>query len=69
MAKITPIKLYRSSVPGNVPSDTNLGYGELAINYADGDLYFKDSGGVVRIIASTSSSSSGFARTFAFMGA
>jgi hypothetical protein len=30
----------RSAVPGQGPND--LEYGELAINYADGDLYYKD---------------------------
>ncbi len=49
-----PIRLYRSSVAGNVPTAGDLDYGELALNFADGRLYFKDSGGVIRTIASTS---------------
>lgn len=53
MAKQTPIKIYRSSVSGNVPSAVNLDYGELALNYADGRLYFKDASNNVRTIAST----------------
>lgn len=35
------IKLKKSSVPGKVPLATDLEYGELAINYADGRLYYK----------------------------
>lgn len=32
----------RSAIPGKVPSD--LEYGELAINYADGDIFYKNVG-------------------------
>lgn len=35
------IKLKKSSVPGKVPLAADLEYGELAINYADGKLYYK----------------------------
>lgn len=37
----TTIKLKKSSVSGNNPDPTNLEYGELALNYADGKLFFK----------------------------
>jgi hypothetical protein len=37
----TPIQLYYSSTATNVPSGANLTSGELAINIADGKLYFK----------------------------
>lgn len=50
----TPIYLYYSSSAGNTPSAGNLGNGELAINIADGKLFYKDSGGVVQTIASKS---------------
>ena len=37
----TTIKLRRSSVPGRVPTAGQLDFGELAINTADGKIYFK----------------------------
>ena len=37
----TTIKLRRSAVPGNVPTTAQLELGELAINTADGKIYFK----------------------------
>lgn len=48
----TPISLYYSATPGNTPVNTNLVNGELAINTADGKLFYKDSNGDVQIIAS-----------------
>ena len=39
----TKVLLKKSSVLGKVPLTTDLSYGELALNYADGKLYFKDS--------------------------
>jgi len=49
----TPIKLYSSSTASAVPSPSNLAAGELAINTADGKLFYKDSpGGTVQVIAS-----------------
>ena len=47
----TPIQLYYSSTSTNVPSAGNLVAGELAINTADGKLFYKDSGGNVQTIA------------------
>ena len=38
----TAVKLKRSSVSGRVPTTSDLDYGELAINYTDKKLYFKD---------------------------
>lgn len=35
------IVLKKSSVPAKVPLSTDLDYGEVAINYADGKLYYK----------------------------
>lgn len=43
----TPIKLYSSGTTTNVPLAADLAYGELAINYADGKLFYKNSGGTV----------------------
>ena len=37
------IKLKKSSVAAKVPQVADLAYGELALNYADGKLYFKNS--------------------------
>jgi len=47
----TPIIVYNSGTASNVPLAANLAAGELAINYADGKLYYKDSGGTVQVIA------------------
>lgn len=49
----TNIILKKSSVTGRVPQASDLEYGELAINYADGVIYFKNSSNSVQsIIAS-----------------
>jgi hypothetical protein len=50
----TPISLYYSTTASAVPSAGNLVNGELAINIntADGKLYYKDSAGVVQLLAS-----------------
>lgn len=48
----TPIQLYRSATPSATPSAGNLADGELAINTADGILFYKDSGGAVQQIKS-----------------
>ena len=47
----TPIQLYRSSTPGSSPSAVNLADGELAINTADGKLFYKDNLGAVQTLA------------------
>ena len=48
----TPISLYYSSTPSAVPSASNLVNGELALNIADGILYYKDAAGTVSQIVS-----------------
>ena len=45
----TPILLYRSSTASAAPSTANLNAGELAINYNDGKLYYKDNAGTPAI--------------------
>lgn len=54
-AGYTPILLFASGTPGSTPSAGNLtssaSGAELAINYADGKLFYKDSGGTVQVIA------------------
>ena len=47
----TPIQLYYSSTTTNAPSAGNLANGELAINTADGKLFYKDNVGAVQVIA------------------
>jgi hypothetical protein len=47
----TPIQLYHSTTASAVPLAANLAQGELAINIADGKLYYEDDGGVVQVIA------------------
>ena len=56
----TPLKLYRSGTAAAAPIAGNLNFGELAINYADGKLYYKDSGGNVQILATAAASTNSF---------
>jgi hypothetical protein len=48
------IILKKSSVGAKVPLTTDLEYGELALNYADGKLYFKDSSNAIQVLGSSS---------------
>jgi hypothetical protein len=50
----TPIQLYFSTTASAVPTAGNLANGELAINITDGKVYYKDTGGTVRLLASQS---------------
>lgn len=56
-AGFTPIQLYHSATPAAVPTAGNLIAGELAINTADGKLFFEDSSGVVQVLATTAGAS------------
>jgi hypothetical protein len=47
----TPISLYYTTTAAAVPTAGNLVAGELAINTQDGKLFYKDSAGVVQVIA------------------
>jgi hypothetical protein len=47
----TPIILYHTVTAAAAPTAGNLNNGELAININDGKLFYKDSGGVVQVIA------------------
>lgn len=49
----TVIRLKKSSVPGELPS--SLEHGELALNYADGKLYYKDQSNSIQQISSGNS--------------
>jgi len=44
----TPIQLYHSTTSNAIPSAANLLPGELALNIADGKLFYEDTGGVVQ---------------------
>jgi len=47
----TPIQLYYSTTSGHTPTAANLVSGELALNTADGVLYYKNSNSVVSVLA------------------
>ena len=46
------VLIKRSSTANTAPSSGVLQYGELALNYTDGNLFYKNSGNVVTVIAS-----------------
>ena len=46
----TPIILYNSGTTTNAPSASNLASGELAINYTDGKLFYKDNSSAIQVI-------------------
>lgn len=48
MATTPKVLLKRSSVAGRIPSAGDLSYGELAINFADGKIYYKNSSNAIR---------------------
>ena len=50
----TDIRLKKSSVAGRIPSTSNLEYGEIALNYQDGKLYYKDASNNVRAFLDSS---------------
>jgi hypothetical protein len=50
----TTIRLKKSGATGNVPSNTSLEFGELALNYADGVLYYKNATNTISQISGTS---------------
>jgi hypothetical protein len=53
-AGFTPISLYHTTTAAAVPVNTNLVAGELALNTTDEKLYFKNAAGVVKLLASNS---------------
>jgi hypothetical protein len=60
----TPILIYASGTTTNVPSASNLTNSslgsELALNYADGKLFYKDASNAVQVLASSSTTSGSF---------
>ena len=63
----TPILIYGSGTATNVPLAANLtssaSGAELALNYADGKLYFKNSSGVVTLLAGSGGGPAGGSNT------
>ena len=59
----TPISLYYSATASNVPLAANLVAGELAMNTADGKIFYKDSSGVVQTMASKATAAIGGSNT------
>ena len=63
----TPILVFASGTASNVPLAANLtssaSGAELALNYADGRLFYKDSGGVVQVLATKATGSIGGSTT------
>jgi hypothetical protein len=56
-AGYTPISLYYSTTASAQPTSGNLVAGELALNTLDEKLYFKNSAGTVKLLASVASTS------------
>jgi hypothetical protein len=56
----TTIQLYYSTTANNTPTAANLASGELALNAADGKLFYKDANNVVQVIATKSSGNATF---------
>lgn len=54
----TTIQIKSSGTVSNVPSAVSLANGELALNYADEKLYFKNSSGVVKSFSTTGGTAS-----------
>jgi len=59
----TPVSLYYSVTTTNTPLAANLVNGELAINIADGKLFYKDNSGVVQVIATKGAGTIGGSNT------
>jgi hypothetical protein len=55
----TPIQLYYSTSTGVVPTSGNLIPGELAINVADGKLFYKDNAGSVQTLVNAGGAATG----------
>jgi len=64
----TPISLYYSATAAAVPLAANLTAGELALNTNDGKLYYKNSGGVVTLLASNAATTNVSSITFGSTG-
>jgi len=56
----TSIRLKKSSVSSNAPTTGDIDYGELAINYADGKLYYKTSSDTIDYFGASSIGGGGY---------
>lgn len=65
------IILKKSSVAAKAPVAADLEYGELALNYSDGKLYYKKADNSIDAFTAGTGggASSGFEQTFLLMGA
>lgn len=59
------IILKKSAVVAKVPQPTDLDYGELALNYADGKLYYKNTSNTVAQIGGGSGTAGGIFYVYA----
>jgi hypothetical protein len=63
----TPILIYASGTTTNTPLAANMtsssSGAELALNYADGKLFYKDSGGVIQVLATKATGTIGGSNT------
>ena len=50
----TKIKLKKSSIAGRIPNTSDLDFGEIAINYTDGVIYYKASDNTIKSIKGNS---------------
>jgi len=64
----TPISLYYSTTAAAAPSAGNLVAGELALNTLDEKLYFKNSTGTVKLLASNATTTNVASITFGTTG-
>ena len=58
------IILKKSSVPAKKPQPNDLDFGELAINYADGKLYYKNTSNLIESFSDDDSTGSGTEQNF-----
>jgi len=67
-AGFTPISLYYSTTASALPTGGNLVAGELALNTVDEKLYFKNSAGTVKLLASSAGTTNVSSITFGSTG-
>ena len=67
-AGFTPISLYYSTTASALPTGANLVAGELALNTVDEKLYFKNSAGTVKLLASSAGTTNVSSITFGSTG-
>ena len=56
----TTLQTYYSNTAGHAPTSANLSSGELAVNIADGKLFYKDSNGNVQTLATSNTANGVF---------